>query len=113
MISQSGEKGPSAFIRAQNMFGNINDEICKLSSMLLSFVPSTAGVERTFNTMGFIHNDVRNKLRKSEIFKQKSVSNSLKRFLLLRSVVFLTLVVPKRYAKITLQYFFVLATIQS
>ena len=64
-----GRSKPIGFMKSQMMFGNIEESICNLPVKFMSLVPSSAGVERAFSTMGFIQNDYRNKLNNEKVVK--------------------------------------------
>ena len=69
--SKFKEPGPDAagYIKSQVLFGNMTAKVGQLALTLLSLAPSSGGVERVFSTMGFIHDDYRNKLSNEKVAK--------------------------------------------
>ena len=44
-------------------------ELSELAQTLLNVVPSSAGLERIFSSMGFVHSDLRNRLAPEKVGK--------------------------------------------
>ena len=57
------------FYRTQALIGNFAKELLDLALKLIALIPSSAGLERAFSTMGFIHSDLRNKLGPEKVGK--------------------------------------------
>jgi len=57
------------FIECQRMIGELPDDLAKLLLKCLALRPSSAGIERIFSTMGFVHSDLRNRLSHEKVGK--------------------------------------------
>ena len=57
------------FFRAQKTIGVLKDDLAELALRLIGLVPSSAGVERVFSSMGFVHSDMRNRLGHDKVAK--------------------------------------------
>ena len=57
------------FIRAQKQFGAYPDNLADLCEIAAALVPSSAGIERVFSSMGFVHSDLRNRLFSEKVAK--------------------------------------------
>ena len=57
------------FLKAQQLLGIYPESLLDLSLEMLVLVPSSAGLERVFSTMGFIHTDLRNRLGTEKVHK--------------------------------------------
>ena len=57
------------FIRSQILTGEIGDKIGKLALKLYALPPSSAGIERVFSTLGYVHGDIRNRLGQEKAAK--------------------------------------------
>ena len=57
------------FMKAQAVCGNLDTDLLQLSLVLFSLVPSSAGIERIFSTMGHVQTDLRNRLNPEKVKK--------------------------------------------
>ena len=57
------------FMKAQAVCGNLDTGLLQLSLVLFSLVPSSAGIERIFSTMGHVQTDLRNRLNPEKVKK--------------------------------------------
>jgi len=59
----------SHFLNSEILMGNLCETLGNLAHLLLVLVPSSAGVERVFSSMGFIHSESRNRLGHEKVSK--------------------------------------------
>ena len=57
------------FYKSQEILGNLEKELVELAVTLISIAPSSAGLERVFSSMGFVHSDLRNRLAPEKVGK--------------------------------------------
>lgn len=57
------------FLKAQIIMGALQKDLGELCIRMISLVPSSAGIERVFSSMGFVHSDVRNRLQQEKVAK--------------------------------------------
>ena len=57
------------FYKSQEMLGNMQKELTELALTLVSIAPTSAGLERVFSSMGFVHSDLRNRLSTDKVGK--------------------------------------------
>ena len=57
------------FYKSQELLGNLQKELLELALTLLSIAPSSAGLERVFSLMGFVHSDLRNRFSCDKVSK--------------------------------------------
>ena len=50
------------FIKGQVLLGNFSKELQKIAEDVLCLIPSSAGLERIFSSLGFVHDETRNRL---------------------------------------------------
>ena len=50
------------FLKSQVILSNFAEDIKKIADALLVLIPSSAGLERIFNTLGFVHDETGNRL---------------------------------------------------
>ena len=55
--------------KSQEILGNLEKELVELAVTLISIAPSSAGLERVFSSMGFVHSDLRNRLAPEKVGK--------------------------------------------
>ena len=72
------ECAPENFIRAQMSTGEMNEKLGSLAIRLLGLPPSSAGLERVFSSLGFVHTDVRNRLGYEKAAKLAFVMRALR-----------------------------------
>ena len=57
------------FVKAQVLLGNLSEKLGNISEQLMAMVPSSAGLERIFSSMGYIHSEIRNRLDPEKVRK--------------------------------------------
>ncbi len=57
------------FVKAQMITGQITKGIGDLALMLFDLPPSSAGIERAFSSLGYVHSDIRNRLGQEKATK--------------------------------------------
>ena len=57
------------FYKSQEILGNLKRELMELAQTLSSVAPTSAGLERIFSHMGFVHSDLRNRLLPEKVAK--------------------------------------------
>ena len=50
------------FYKSQEQHGKMKRELMELAQTLISIAPTSAGLERTFSNMGFVHSELKNRL---------------------------------------------------
>ncbi|XP_063711470.1 uncharacterized protein LOC134839779 [Symsagittifera roscoffensis] len=66
------------FIKLSRDEQEISQGLAELMITMLKLIPSTAGLERVFSTMGFVHSDLRNRLGSEKVTKLAFCLRSLK-----------------------------------
>ena len=61
-IKQIGDVNITNFVKAQVLLGNLSEKLGNISEQLMAMVPSSAGLERIFSSMGSFHSEVRNRI---------------------------------------------------
>ena len=59
----------SNFVQAQVLLGNIPARLGQLIEEFIAMAPSSAGLERLFSSMGYVHSDIRNRLDPERVRK--------------------------------------------
>ena len=67
-----------SFLKVCKQTREISEKIADLSLKMLRLIPSTAGLERVFSTMGFVHCDLRNRLDPEKVGKLAFCLRALK-----------------------------------
>ena len=68
----------SDYLKSLKITGELDDGISTLAMKLLTLPPSSAGIERVFPTLGFVHSDVRNRLGQENAAKLAFVLRALR-----------------------------------
>ena len=66
------------FLRAQLICGNLEKDLYDVVSTLLTLCPSSAGIERVFSTMGYIHDEKRCNMKHQKVQKLPFINRLLK-----------------------------------
>ena len=66
------------FIKLSREEQEISQGLAELMITTLQLIPSTAGLERVFSTMGFVHVDIRNRLGSEKVTKLAFCLRALK-----------------------------------
>ena len=66
------------FIKWSRDEQEISQGLAELMITTLKLIPSTAGLERVFSTMGFVHADIRNRLGSEKVTKLAFCMRALK-----------------------------------
>ena len=59
----------SNFVQAQVLLGNFPARLGQLIEEFIAMAPSSAGLERLFSSMGYVHSDIRNRLDPERVRK--------------------------------------------
>ena len=67
------------FIKSQVLTGELSVKLGNVSEKILNLPPSSAGIERVFSSLGYVHSDVRNRLGQEKAAKLAFVLRALKK----------------------------------
>ena len=76
---QSGCPVVADFIKSQVLTGELSVKLGNVSEKILNLPPSSAGIERVFSSLGYVHSDVRNRLGQEKAAKLAFVLRALKK----------------------------------
>ena len=68
-FNDNGGQSQINYLKYQMTMGKISEELCTLAVTLQKLAPSSASLERIFSTMGFVQNDLRNRLGMEKLKK--------------------------------------------